>query len=55
MEHDEAGSPLGASVVVLSSRGGGRWIDAPPLRSCGRRWWESVQLIPSGGSVTSRI
>lgn len=59
MEYDEARSPLGASLVVLRSRGwwwsDSRWINSPPLQSSARRWWESVQLIPSGGSVTSRI
>lgn len=58
MEYDEARSLLGASLVVLHSRGrwsDSRWINSPPLQSSARRWWESVQLIPSGGSVTSRI
>lgn len=59
MEYDEARSPLGDSLVVLlHSRGcwaDSRWINSPPLQSSARRWWESGQLIPSGGSVTSRI
>lgn len=58
MGHDEARSPLGAPRVELHSRGcwsGSRRIDSPPLHISARRWWESVQLIPSGGCVTSRI
>lgn len=60
MEYDEARSPLGDCLVVLHSRGcwsDSRWINSPPLQSSARRrwWWESGQLIPSGGSVTSRI
>lgn len=45
---DEARSLPGAPRVELHNRG--CWSD-----SRRRRWWESVQLIPSGGCVTSRI
>lgn len=41
MEHDEARSPPGASLVVLHSwgwRSGSRWIDAPPFAEL----WQEV-------------
>lgn len=55
---DEARSLPGAPRVELHNRGcwsDSRRIDSPPLYISARRWWESVQLIPSGGCVTSRI
>lgn len=58
IEYDEAKSLPGASLVASHSRGrrsDSRWMDSPPLQSSARRWWESVQLIPSGGCVAASI